>query len=263
MRRVVEGPPVGGGVGLGQAEQQADHGRCRLVDRQATGHEGGEPDAQQVILADAPVDMRAELHPLGTVPQQCLLRDEQVTEAISRDKPGADGRALRADQCRPGRRPCPRPARRQVPRALAPPRVLVVFLLRREPLPGPRRTGRPVRRSVMVSVPPRAGSAVTATASFSMVVLAAMSCQAASAEAPRRVRRGGVRRGSDGKGAQRVAASAERGHPGGAERRASPGPASRPGAAARPRPARGPPREGEALQQAGLRRAGRPRRGSR
>ena len=51
-------------------------------------------------------------------------------------------------------------------------------------LPGPASTGEPSRRSVMASVPPRAGSAVTLNRSFSIRVPAAGRQPAPSESAP-------------------------------------------------------------------------------
>src|SRR5580693_1840455 len=97
------------------------------------GHGGGEADAQHPVLADRPRQAGAELHPVRAVPQQGLGGDRQVAEREGRDQPRPGGGALRAHgRGRRGSRAGPRSLRGQVPGALAPARVLVVFLLQHQ-----------------------------------------------------------------------------------------------------------------------------------
>ena len=135
--RVVQRPPVARRVCLRCAERPSDHRRRRLVHRQPAGDVGGEADAQQLVLADRPGDMGAELHPVRPVPEQGFLPDLQVPQRERGDQPPPDGAVLRPDGRGAGRRAVAGALGRQVPRALAPARVLVVLLLQHKLVAGP------------------------------------------------------------------------------------------------------------------------------
>ena len=176
VRGVVQRPPVLGHVDLGRAERPPDHRRRRLVHRQPAGHLGGEPHSEQVVPADRPGHVGAELDPVRPVPQDRLRGDAQVAElvvATSRDPTGerSPGTVAAADD-----EPTPGPLGDRCHGPSFHRGCCSYSSCSTRSLPGPASTSRPVRRSTTeVSAPPRAGSAVTVNASLEIVSPSAFS----------------------------------------------------------------------------------------
>ena len=167
---IVEGEGVVRHVGVGRAERAADHRHA------PSGRPAGRPARRPGTPPAAAGPARS------TRPRGCGTRPgrRRPTAGSPGSRPGRRARSGRSAGRRPGtarRGPGPgagraraRPARAEQPRPLAPARVAGVLLLQDQLVARPpASSSAPSRLSVTPdSVPPRAGSAVTANRSFSM-----------------------------------------------------------------------------------------------
>ena len=185
VRRVVQGERVLGHVGV---RPRRTGGRSTAVAHWYTGSPPGTSAGNRTrssrSCADRAVHVGAELDPVGAVPQQRLLGDPQVAEAELGHQPGARaGSAARAPwrgaAAEPGARAL-RATAATVPRPSA--GAWPYSSWSTSSLPGPgavrRRSACP---AIRVSVPPRAGSASTRNASFSISVPGCRPAQPAAA----------------------------------------------------------------------------------